>query len=418
LERFVDTFQRLKEEKDDVIDKTAAILRELRTKVKQTIETKTDELVQQKATFTDKVKEQWARLTASLKSGSSNTPKRQKKIKLVLLGDSLVCGVGCDDGIVERSSSSSSTSSSSSSSSQPLTLSGPVLPQIVAKVLSAAMRVDVEWSSIGIVGGTVNDVRNVLLPEMRQKLRGTPVSRKGDTSAVVESVASSSSSSSSGSRHESTASGGEEATVGTTTVAASSSSGSGGNGVTRSGYAGPVGNEDEEVFFVVICGVNDLKRTYSQFPNCGPAAFKEQLGKLVVDIQEMGQELRMNCKVFLPAIPVVCGRGDATSPLMVLRPLSTFVEYLGYIWDAQKKAVAIDNEVRFSATLFLFSFFALFNTFFNSRPLPAAGHHDLHRRAVPRQALRHPGPRQLLLGRLPPVAAGVQVVGFPHRRGA
>ena len=82
-----------------------------------------------------------------------------RKVKLLILGDSLVCGIGCDEGISSKSSSSSSSSSS-----------GPVLPQIVAKVLSIAMQADVEWSSTGIVGGTVADMRRQLLPVLKREL--------------------------------------------------------------------------------------------------------------------------------------------------------------------------------------------------------------------------------------------------------
>ena len=121
-----------------------------------------------------------------------------RKVKLIILGDSLVCGIGCDEGI----------SSSSSSSS------GPVLPQIVAKVLSIAMQADVEWSSTGIVGGTVADMRRQLLPAIKREL----------CDSTMIPIASSSTSSSS---HLSTP---------------------------QSQFP------NEEVLIVIICGLNDFKQ--------------------------------------------------------------------------------------------------------------------------------------------------------------
>ena len=128
-----------------------------------------------------------------------------RKVKLIILGDSLVCGIGCDEDI--------STSTSSSS--------GPVLPQIVAKVLSIAMQADVEWSSTGIVGGTVADMRQQLLPIIKREL--------------CDSTISSSSSSSSSSSHR-------------TTLPSSSPESSA---------------VKEEVLIVIICGLNDFKQVTS-----------------------------------------------------------------------------------------------------------------------------------------------------------
>jgi hypothetical protein len=84
------------------------------------------------------------------------------KIKLLVLGDSLVCGVGCD-----RKDSS------------------PVLPQILAKVLTYALRVDVEWHSAGVVGGTVEQIREKLIPAVKSKLYGTSDDSKNDVDLIV-----------------------------------------------------------------------------------------------------------------------------------------------------------------------------------------------------------------------------------------
>lgn len=74
-------------------------------------------------------------------------PVLKKKIKLLVLGDSLVAGVGSDD-----------------------PTSSPVLPQMIAKALSKVFKSDVEWFSSGIVGGTVLDLRSKVVPKIRQKM--------------------------------------------------------------------------------------------------------------------------------------------------------------------------------------------------------------------------------------------------------
>lgn len=56
-------------------------------------------------------------------------------------------GVGCDQGDKPTS---------------------PVLPTILAKVLSIALRADVEWKAEGVIGGTVSDLRKVVVPMMKQ----------------------------------------------------------------------------------------------------------------------------------------------------------------------------------------------------------------------------------------------------------
>ena len=60
----------------------------------------------------------------------------------------MVCGIGCD-----KSDSKD----------------GPVMPRILASILSVAFGVDVEWESHGIVGSTVGDIKNVLLPKAFNK---------------------------------------------------------------------------------------------------------------------------------------------------------------------------------------------------------------------------------------------------------
>ena len=81
---------------------------------------------------------------------SARLIKRQprKKIKLMILGDSLVCGIGCD--ALNQS---------------------PVLPSVIATELSTRNRVDVEWHSVGIIGGTAKDIRELILPDIKLRLK-------------------------------------------------------------------------------------------------------------------------------------------------------------------------------------------------------------------------------------------------------
>lgn len=68
-------------------------------------------------------------------------------VKLIVIGDSLVAGVGNDD-----------------------PLASPVLPQMIASTLSKQLKADVVWISMGIVGGTVVDQREKALPTINEKL--------------------------------------------------------------------------------------------------------------------------------------------------------------------------------------------------------------------------------------------------------
>ena len=71
----------------------------------------------------------------------------RRKIKLVILGDSLAFGIGCDE-----------------------PKSGPILPKFLARVISTALNADVDWISDGKVGGTVSDIRNSVLPAIKSML--------------------------------------------------------------------------------------------------------------------------------------------------------------------------------------------------------------------------------------------------------
>lgn len=273
----------LKDEKDDVVQKTAAMLRELKLKVTDSIE-KTEKTA--RSIRHDNIAE---KITKSVMgTPCKNPPKKpSKRVKLILLGDSLVCGVGCDsDG--ENSKSS------------------PVLPKILAKILSIAMHADVEWFSMGIIGGTVSDLRSDLLPQVRRKL---------------------------------TISCHNESTINDDGEITQSSSHEGGKTSQNN-------SDDVEIIVVVICGMNDWKLLVEQFPyGPGPATYRNELSMLIEEIKVIGTELSTKCKVFLPAIPLGCGKGDPNYHLDIA-PLTYFVNFVCYVWDQQKKSVALDSHVR------------------------------------------------------------------------
>lgn len=89
-------------------------------------------------------------------------------VKLVVIGDSLVAGVGNDD-----------------------PQASPVLPQMIAASLGRHLQADVWWISTGIVGGTVVDQRAKALPQIREKLENmkstSPVGEKVQYVVVVTS---------------------------------------------------------------------------------------------------------------------------------------------------------------------------------------------------------------------------------------
>lgn len=145
---------------------------------------------------------------------SESSGKQRRKIKLILLGDSLVCGIGCDRELV--------------------------LPNVIAKTLSLALQADVQWKAQGINGGTSLQLKS-LLPHISEDLRS------------------------------------------------------------RS-------DANEEVLVVVICGLNDWKSVLLRFPfGSGPVQFKKNLDSLLSEIRELSGGA---CRVYLPALPIVCGDRD------------------------------------------------------------------------------------------------------------
>lgn len=197
----------------------------------------------------------------------------RRRIKLVILGDSLVFGVGCD---------------------QPQ--SAPILPQFLAKVISSALNADVDWISDGKVGGTVSSIRSAVLPAIKSKLLGSFRAEEKERETETEE-----------------------------------------------GDAPPVQQKATELIVIVICGLNDWKETLERFPfGFGPAGFKDNLGKLVDEIKDIGQQIKLPCKVFLPSLPLTCTLSDPQCSFRAA-PLYQMFSTISWIWDQQKHALAFDD---------------------------------------------------------------------------
>lgn len=174
---------------------------------------------------------------------------KKRKLKLLIVGDSLVSGVGC---------------------------ASPVLPSVLATFLSVALKADVEWRAEGLVGGTVNEIRSRFLPVIAEEFESS--------------------------------------------------------------------SEATEIVVVLICGLNDWKTVLTQFPyGSGPNGFRSDLAALIGDIKSMAGT--RPCKVYLPALPIVCGREDPNC-ILQQKPLKYFVDAISYTWDMQKRAVAEENELK------------------------------------------------------------------------
>ena len=284
LEKWVKKFngfqEGLIEDKDEILEKTSAMLLDLKYKLSQSIE----------------------ETMANLKSynESSAAPKYNKK-KLIILGDSLVSGVGCDNDPGDFKSKSS-----------------PPLPKLLAKILSLAWKTDVEWCSYGFIGATAEDLRLLVLPKVKEDIlvsmrtpKATKPSAQSDSSPI--------------------------------TMATDDT-------------------EKVEIIFVVICGLNDWKLLLERFPfGPGPVQYKEELTFLIKDIETIGSDMDVKYTVYLPAIPLVCGRGDP-SYLLGVSPLTYFVDFVSNVWDQQKKSVALDNEVEIPFRLQTMEQIPLFNS--------------------------------------------------------
>ena len=81
-------------------------------------------------------------VSSSSSSNNSNS-SGPRRIKLLVLGDSLAVGIGCDEAH-----------------------SGPVFPRVLAKILNKCLKADVAWHSVGVSGATVTEMRT-LVPSLR-----------------------------------------------------------------------------------------------------------------------------------------------------------------------------------------------------------------------------------------------------------
>lgn len=273
LEKWVKKFhgfqEGLIEDKDEILEKTSAMLLDLKYKLSQSIEETVANL--------------------KLYNESSASPKYNKK-KLIILGDSLVSGVGCDNDPGDFKSKSS-----------------PPLPKMLAKILSLAWQTDVEWCSYGFIGATAEDLRLLVLPKVKEDILVSMRIPKA-TKALTQSDSS--------------------------PIAMATDD-----------------TEKVEIIFVVICGLNDWKLLLERFPfGPGPVRYKEELTSLIKDIETIGSDMDVKYTVYLPAIPLVCGRGDP-SYLLGVSPLTYFVDFVSNVWDQQKKSVALDNQVEIPVCL-------------------------------------------------------------------
>jgi len=179
---------------------------------------------------------------------------------------------------------------------------GPVMPRILASILSVAFGVDVEWESHGIVGSTVGEIKDKLLPQVLDKTYdGDDVTNSSETNAKYG-------------------------------VAVHSN-----NFEDNDNY-----NTGKEHVVLIICGLNDWKTMFTEFPyGKGPAGFAEDLFLLIDEIKS-SPEIGKNCRIYLPVMPFELGTLDEKSSFKIF-PLSIFVESLCKFWDRQKRLV-VDNS--------------------------------------------------------------------------
>lgn len=314
-------------------------------------------------------------------------PRRQ--VKLLVVGDSLVSGVGIEGANARNMS--------------------PVLPKLVAEVLSCTLKADVEWYCAGYVGADAHILRESVIPEVKERMfradaRNSALPRKQRLAAAATAAASRGRSSTTGSSSSSAAtaeavastnSAGASATAGgsmlrrllpgskvyffpffsggdidmnpyqqedetencnlSTSNSSNSSSSKGSDGVHTTAAteaqkapqpSALAQNEEAELIVIIICGLNDWKHMLEHFPQYGfgPSTFRQELSSLIRDVQVLGTELKCkSCRIFLPTMPLTCIQDDPNFILGV-RPLRYMVDWLFYMWDLQKQLVAEEDE--------------------------------------------------------------------------
>ena len=212
-----------------------------------------------------------------------------RKVNLIILGDSLVSGVGCLDAYSPSDE-----------------VNGPILPRFLATALSAALNVDVQWRAIGLVGGTVTEIRRDLMPKVREDL----VSARGvdrPSSPVLRPLTRPS-------------------------LLPWSAFRSWLPGRSSISSMDPSDEVTDVTVVVIICGLNDWKTLFTEFPGSSPGSFRKELSLLVDNLrQATGPE----GLIFLPAIPLALAESSDLQKM----PLKFFIDVVSGLWDVQKKYV-------------------------------------------------------------------------------
>lgn len=104
-----------------------------------------------------------------LAATTTTTRKNMHTQKIIVIGDSLACGVGC----VNRWDKHQQQQQHSGEKEEED--DGPVLPRIFAHTLAQRWQCNVQWRSAGVVGGCVEDIRRECMDVIRQEVQsGTP----------------------------------------------------------------------------------------------------------------------------------------------------------------------------------------------------------------------------------------------------
>lgn len=110
------------------------------------------------------------------------TQKTNQTCNLVVIGDSLACGVGCvnkwDKVFYEQQLTSNGINTSRTDEKQgedERYNDGPILPRVLANTLSQRFRCNVRWRSAGVVGGCVDVIQRECMDVIRQEVQsGNP----------------------------------------------------------------------------------------------------------------------------------------------------------------------------------------------------------------------------------------------------
>merc|ERR1712070_1341348 len=116
--------------------------------------------------------------------------------------------------------------------------------------------------------GTVGEIRNKLLPQVLRKVDNSACSRNGEKIHNTGVVA--------GSSYDDRSDSGKD-------------------------------NARKDHIVLTICGLNDWKTMFTEFPNGkGPKGFAKELFLLVDDIKS-SPEIGKMCRIYLPAMPIELG---------------------------------------------------------------------------------------------------------------